>query len=302
VREVSVGTDPRPIALPLPGGSEGATVRVHLIKTGEMMSPPAFIDRPPGRLAWPRMLATRRSKWVALPIPAFLVEHPTVGPILIDTGLHPSVAEDPKQNFGRVSAAINTFRMERSETLREQVAARGVEPNDVSVVVMTHLHYDHASAVSEWPEATFVVDQREWDAASGGGARQGYHPRQFDHAFDWQAIDYDAESVDSFATFAHSVDLFGDGSVRLLATPGHTLGHQSVLLALGGGREALVCGDAAYTLKTIREGAAPLITADEHRFWRSLREIERYSEHTPGAILIPGHDPENWPELDAVYE
>jgi N-acyl homoserine lactone hydrolase len=298
---VSVGTEPRPIELPLPGGREGATVRLHPIKTAELMAPPAWVDRDQGRLAWPRALATRRSKFIPLPIPAFLVEHPGAGPILVDTGLHPSVAEDPAANLGRATAAINKVRMERGDALRAQVQQRGVDPDDVSVVVMTHLHYDHASGVSEWPEATFVVDQREWEAASGGGFLGGYHPRQFDHAFDWRAIDYDDESVSSFANFAHSVDLFGDGSVRLLATPGHTLGHQSLLLRLRD-REALICGDAAYTLRTIHDGAAPLKTADEHRFWRSLREIERFTEATPSALVVPGHDVEAFAALDAVYE
>ena len=299
---MSVGTEPRPIELPLPGGSEGATVRLHPIRTAEAMSPPGFLDRPSGRLGWPRALATRRSKYVAIPVPAFLIEHPTAGPILVDTGFHPSVAEDPKQNLGRFTATINDLRMERSDALRAQVADRGVDPDAVALVIMTHLHYDHASGVSEWPAATFVVDQREWDAASGGGALKGYHPRQFDHAFDWRAIDYDDETVESFATFAHSVDLFGDGSIRLVATPGHTLGHQSVVVRLGGGREALLCGDAAYTLRTISEGQAPLMAADDHRFWRSLREIERYMEHTPTAVVIPGHDAETWATLESVYE
>jgi N-acyl homoserine lactone hydrolase len=299
---VSVGTEPRPIELPLEGGSEDATVRLHPIKAAELMAPPSYLARSPGRLAWARTLATRRSSYVALPVPAFLLEHPTAGPILVDTGMHPSVADDPRQNFGRATAMIQTVRMERSDALPAQVAARGVEPADVGLVIMTHLHFDHASGVSEWPGATFVVDRREWDAAADGGALQGYHPRQFDHAFDWRAIDYDDEAVDSFASFAHSVDLLGDGSIRLVSTPGHSLGHQSVVVRLGGGREALICGDAAYTLRTITDGDTPLLIPDEHRFWRSVREIERYVEQTPSAVVIPGHDPETWPRLEPVYE
>jgi glyoxylase-like metal-dependent hydrolase (beta-lactamase superfamily II) len=166
---------------------------------------------------------------------------------------------------------------------------------------MTHLHFDHASAVSEFPKATFVVDRREWAAAIAGGVRRGYHARQFDHAFDWRTVDYGAESVESFAAFAQALDLFGDGSVRLIATPGHTLGHQSIVLRLQG-REFLVLGDAAYTARGLRGEEMPLLTADEHLYRRSLGEVRRYLEQTPGALVIPSHDWELWPKLKDVYE
>jgi N-acyl homoserine lactone hydrolase len=298
---VSVSVEPKAAELPLPGGREGATVRVHPLLAGEMSSPPGFIHRPPGRFAVPRTLAGRGQDRIWLPVPAFLVEHPGAGPVLVDTGLHPSVAIDPKQSFGRLGAAINTFRMEHDQAIAVQLRARGVQPVDVRVVVMTHLHWDHASGVSEFPDATFVVDGREWEAAiRPRGSTRGYAPAQFDYGFDWRAVDYDDPRVDSFETFGASIDLFGDGSVRLLATPGHTLGHQSVLLRLEG-REALLCGDAAYTRRAIDEELAPLLTADEHRFWRSLKEIRRFVERTPGLVVIPGHDVETWPRLDAVY-
>jgi N-acyl homoserine lactone hydrolase len=171
----------------------------------------------------------------------------------------------------------------------------------VRLVVMTHLHWDHASGVSEFPDATFIVDQREWDAATQPrGSTRGYVVPQFDYGFDWRSVDYEDPAIESFETFGASIDLFGDGSVRLLSTPGHTLGHQSLLLRLDG-REALLCGDAAYTRRAIDEELAPLLTADEHRFWRSLKEIRRFVERTPGLVVIPGHDADTWPALDELY-
>jgi N-acyl homoserine lactone hydrolase len=297
---VSVSVEPKPAELPLPGGRADATVRLHPLLAGEMSSPPGFIHRPQGRFAVPRTLASRGER-IWLPVPAFLVEHPGVGPILVDTGLHPSVAIDPKQSFGRFGAAINTFRMEHDQAIAVQLRARGVDPADVRVVVMTHLHWDHASGVSEFPDATFVVDRREWEEAGRPrGAVRGYVIRQFDYGFDWRTVDYEAPEIDSFATFGAALDLFGDGSVRLLSTPGHTVGHQSLLLRLEG-REALLCGDAAYTRRAIDEEAGPLLTADEHRFWRSLREIRRFVQRTPGLVVIPGHDAETWAGLDERY-
>jgi glyoxylase-like metal-dependent hydrolase (beta-lactamase superfamily II) len=176
-----------------------------------------------------------------------------------------------------------------------------VQPQEVEVVIITHLHIDHASAVSEFPQATFVVDNREWAAAVEGGTMRGYRSRQFDHAFDWRTLDYGGERVQSFSGFARTIDLFGDGSVRLASTPGHTLGHQSVVLRTGGG-EVLAVGDAAYTERELRSEVRPLIVTDGHLHDRSLKEIRAYLEQTPDAVAIPGHDWAVWPKLMQVYE
>lgn len=302
---VAASVEPKPLAAPLPGGQTGATVRLHPLLAGEMRAPPGLLEAPSGPLKQPRGLGLGRSRsdWIWLPIPAFLIEHPAAGPMLVDTGFHPSVALDPKRNFGRLGAAINTFRMTPEQGLHHQLRARGIDPMDVGVVLMTHLHSDHASGVSEFPNATFVVDEREWEAATRPrGVLRGYHVPQFDYGFDWRSIDYEARDIDSFATFGGgSVDVFGDGSVRLVSTPGHTAGHQSVLLRLSG-REALLTGDASYLERGLREDVRPLLMDDEHHYWRSLKEIRRYLEQAPGALVITGHDTEAWPRLEPVYE
>lgn len=296
---MSVATEPKPYVHPLPGGQEGATVRVRPLLAAEVMAPPAWFRRPPGFAGSLRGLLSRRSTWVALPIPAFLIDHPSAGPILVDTGLHASVPGNPADSLGPTARLLD-IRMVPEQAVPAQLEALGVDPHDVRAVVMTHLHYDHASGVSQFPQATFVVARPEWEAAAKGGARGGYRPRQFDHAFDWRTVDYEDADVTSFAGFARSVDLFGDGSVRLVSTPGHTVGHQSVIVRLHD-RELLLTGDAAYRRETIRTRELPLLVTDEHLYQRSLGEIARYLEQTPSAVVICGHDPSEWENLDEVY-
>lgn len=297
-----VETEPRPAELPLAGGREGAAVRLRPLLTGELLLPPSFIERRDGPLSdlrtWTAVVL-RRNATFRTPVPAFLVEHPGAGLVLVDTGLHPACAHGD-QNLGPFGRAVE-IRMEPEQAVSARLRALGHEPEDVAVVVMTHLHNDHASAVAEFPSATFVVDRAEWDAACAPRPwLRGYVPRQFDHAFDWRAIDLDAREVDSFATFSRAIDLFGDGSVRLLSTPGHTPGHLSVLLRLAD-REALLTADAAYTMRTLAGEARPFVVDDEHVFRRTLGEIRRFVEQSPGLVVIPGHDPDRWAELDDVY-
>jgi glyoxylase-like metal-dependent hydrolase (beta-lactamase superfamily II) len=302
---MATAAEPQPAVLPLPGGRPDATVKLHPLLSGVAKSPPAWIHREEGRLAKLHAIGigVPKSEYLDIPIVAFLVQHPGAGAVLIDTGLHPSCAVDPKQNLGRIGTiAFPGLEMEPPQAVPEQLRARGVEARDVKLVVMTHLHIDHASAMSEFPNATFVFSAREWEAATEPRNWQhGYRTRQFDHGFDYRLLDFEGPEGDSHASFGRSFDLLGDGSIRAVYTPGHTHGHMSVVVRLAGGREALVAGDAIYTRHTLESGHLPFRIEDEHLFRRSLREIKLYEENAPDALIIPGHDIAAWRELDEVY-
>jgi glyoxylase-like metal-dependent hydrolase (beta-lactamase superfamily II) len=293
----------QPARLPLPGGREGATVRLQPLNTGELPGPPAWFEREEGRLAGLHAngFFLDRSKLMRIPVPAFLVEHPGAGPLLIDTGLHPSVAVDPKQSFGRILAYYyRGLKMTAEQAVPAQLRARGLDAADIRAVLMTHMHVDHASAISEFPDATFVLSKQEWDGLADGRPTDGYVRRQYDFGFDYRTFDFDSTGTESFASFGRSFDLFGDGSIHAVFTPGHTHGHTSYVLRLRD-REVLIASDAIYTMRTLDENVLPYKMADEHHFRRSLKEIQRYRERTPGALIIPGHDWNAFSALDPLY-
>src|SRR5215211_4214752 len=191
---MGTAAEPRPAELPLPGGRAGASVRLHPLLTGRMIGPPGWVRRQDGRLAWRRAfgLGVPRREWLEFPVPAYLVEHPHAGAVLIDTGFHPSVAVDSRKNLGRLSLTVlKEVRMEPEQSASAQLRARGIEPAQVKVVIMTHLHMDHASAISDFPGATFVLSRAEWAAATSQSQRDGYVKRQFDHAFDYRLLDFE---------------------------------------------------------------------------------------------------------------
>jgi N-acyl homoserine lactone hydrolase len=303
---MATAAEPRAAELPLPGGRRGATVRLHPLLCGRYVAPPAYLLREEGRLASLRSLGigVPKDAWVPIPIVAFLLEHPSAGPVLIDTGLHPSVAVKPAESLGRAGTlAFRDLKMDAGQALPAQLRDKGIDPSRVGTVVMTHLHIDHASGISEFPDATFVVSRAEWDAATTQGRLHGYSTRQFDHAFDYRLVDFDATGAKgpaSFSGFARSFDVFGDGSVRAVYTPGHTLGHMSVVARTARG-EVLVAGDAIHLRRNLDDAHLPHRTEDDHLYRRSLREIGQYVRETPDALVIPGHDWDAWQKLDAVY-
>jgi N-acyl homoserine lactone hydrolase len=301
---VNVSAEAFPLEEALPGGTEGAAVIVEPINSGEALWPASFFDRKgTGPIARLRALGvgSKPESWESRPVPVYLARHPSAGNILVDTGLHPSVVRDPRDNLGRFSG--RHYRVDEGQDIVSQLRDRGLAASDIAVVVLTHLHEDHASAISAFPDAQFVLSATEWQAATSGRLPllRGYHPSHYDFAFAFASVDFDSDLVESYGPFGRSFDLFGDGSVRLAYTPGHSAGHTSVILRLPR-RDFVVVGDAAYDWKQLGGDAEPFMMADEHNFRRSLRELQAYRRTYPYALMVPGHDSEFWEKLEPRYE
>jgi len=300
---MATAAEPQPAELPLPGGRDGAKVRLHPLLTATIQAPPAWFLREKGRLAWRKALGfgVPKDEWLTAPIVAFLLEHPSAGPVLVDTGFHGSVAVTPRSNLGTFGTIMyREIEMSPEQAVAAQLREKSIEPSSVKTVIMTHLHPDHASAIADFPEATFLISTAEWEAATHGGQRDGYVKRQFDHGFHYRLVDFDSNDANSFSGFARSFDVFGDGSVRIAFTPGHTAGHMSVVAQTPHG-EVLIAGDAIFMRRTLDTEHLPHMLFDEHLFRRSLREITQYVKETPGAVVVPGHDWEAWQKLEPVY-
>ena len=191
--------------------------------------------------------------------------------------------------------------MDPQQTVAAQLRAGGIDPADVGLIVMTHLHFDHASALCDFPTATVLVSSPEWRAARGRYPfMHGYVPAQLDRRPTYRTVDVAGAPAAENGPFERTVDLFGDGSLTLAFTPGHTLGHLSLIARLGE-REALLTADAAYTLATIRHGARPWRSEDAQAFERSVQALAAWDREHPEALVIPGHDMDAWEGLQERY-
>ena len=293
--------EPSRLTKPLPGGQEGATVSFRPLVCAWIGSPAELMAMTGTKLKALRSTRTPKEDWLRVPVPVFLIEHPRVGHVLVDTGFHASVAVDPRQNLGGLISRLYKIDMKPEQAIAAQLRRLGIEPRDIKVVIMTHLHLDHASAISDFTEATYVLGQGEWGAFNGRlPLLSGYIKKHVGHAIEYREVIYD-RAISSYSTFGRSYDLFGDGSVRLVYTPGHSRGHQSVIVRLKG-REALLVGDAVYFLETLETERRGLFLDDEHNWRRSLREVQLYRRENPNALIIPSHDGELFERLEERYE
>jgi N-acyl homoserine lactone hydrolase len=266
-----------------------------------MGMPPNWFHRKRGMLetlrAWG--VGVGSSELREIPIPAYLLEHPRAGSVLVDTGMHETITNKHSLERARNLGAVGTMmsrhtRMRPEQTAAAQLRALRVDPTSLGLVVMTHLHFDHASALCDFPSTTVLVDRREWSGAwSRDSLLHGYSRTQLDARPSYRAIDFNAPWATPSKSFERTIDVWGDGALRLVSTPGHTIGHLSLIVRLQDG-EALLTADAAYTMETIRADERPWLTHNRRAFEHSLQQIQAYDRDNPDAIVIPGHDMNAW--------
>jgi len=224
---------------------------------------------------------------ITVPVPTYLIEHEK-GHVLVDTGMHPAVRNDPRERLGWVA---DLMRVDLPEG--EDVAARlrtiGVEPGSLRYLVNTHLHFDHAGGNELIPEnVELVIQRREWRAGHDEGEIKSnvYAP-----------ADYDQPRPVLEAEGEH--DLFGDGTIVLMPTPGHTPGHQSLRLRLDGA-DVVLTADACYFADWMDSEQTPPYGFDKDEEVDSVRRLRALRD--AGAWLIFGHDPEQWATLPRAPE
>ncbi len=215
-----------------------------------------------------------------MPVGAFLVEHPD-GNVVFDTGMHPELEHDTS----RLRSSAELFEVELSDTwtLAGQLEAAGVAPDDVSVAVVSHLHFDHCGGLGQLPTARVLVQQAEWAAAFDDGLVEFgvYNPADFDLGHDRVLLDG-----------AH--DVFGDGSLQLVPTAGHTAGHQSLLIE----GATLLVADSCYCQRALDLDLLPPFGHDRER----QQEVYTWlrDQQASGTRLVYSHDAEQWAALPPV--
>ncbi|MBA3327309.1 MAG: N-acyl homoserine lactonase family protein [Solirubrobacterales bacterium] len=270
---------------------------LDVIHTARIPMPHDYVFRPAGR-PLSRWWSGSRVGPDALdgPCLSFVIRHPSAGVILVDTGLHPD-AHRSLADFGRPMRLVFRDLEPVGPPFDQQLRALGIEPEAVERVVMTHLHVDHTGAMRLLPNARFTCTRAEWTAAHRRlAAAKGYVAHHLPGAHRVQLIDPAVDGT-RHGAFTHTVDLLGDGSIRLISTPGHTPGHLSVLVRTGEHGDVLLVGDAAYTRRSIDEDVLPLITDDDRASRTSMREIREHIASAPRMLVVPTHDPSAWHEL-----
>ncbi len=203
----------------------------------------------------------------------YLVKH-AGGWLLWDTGVPDAVASMPD---GLPPADPKATRWHRAKTLAAQIEQLQVRPSDIRYVAISHSHPDHIGNLAMFPASTLLVQQAEYDwPGTGGSPRFGATP--------------------PMQKLAGDRDVFADGSVTIISTPGHTPGHQSLLVKLPKTGAVLLSGDAVHFRDNWEHRRIPSINFDKEQTAASMQRLADIAAREAAQLWI-NHDKAQRSEL-----
>jgi glyoxylase-like metal-dependent hydrolase (beta-lactamase superfamily II) len=229
-----------------------------------------------------------------------LLHHRDHGWLLWDAGYAPRMLDATRQFPFRVYRYLTPLRLDPALAVVSQLAGMGLTHRDIGRVIISHFHADHISGLRDFPEARFIATETAYRYVAG---RQGMAAMQ--HALIPALLPDDFDSrIDPLPGFTDAAlpglgathDLFGDGSLRLVALPGHARGQMGLLARTARGT-ILFAADGCWLSRSIRENTPPArITnplADNVRaVVATIGHLHTFAQAQPDVTIIPSHCPE----------
>lgn len=210
----------------------------------------------------------------------YLIQHGS-DYMLWDTGLPAAMKGKPLDSKAAMDATVTM-------TIKEQLATLGVDPASIKYVAVSHYHFDHIGQLADFPGATLLVGKNDWQVVTTDPATYGADPKPFEA---WIKGGSKVEAV------ANDKDVFGDGSVTMLRLPGHTPGHNGLLVRLKK-KPVLLTGDLAHFTENYKSNGVPTFNYDRAETLASLDRFKKLADNL-GATVIIQHEPADIKKLPA---
>lgn len=269
------------------------TFDIKVISTGDVSIRPEHVRSNGTPMMW--WLLTSRTWTSPRPINVYVIDHPS-GLVLFDTGQDRASITDshyfPAGIVGWFYRRLARFSIGPNDTLSAQLAGLGYAVSDVTHAVISHLHQDHIGGLGELTSATIVVTADEWSGVSSPLAElDGIMSSHIDlPGLAWDRFAWSTTDDESVLPFDRARDLFGDGSLVLLPTPGHTPGSLSLLVRSAGVPPILLVGDLTYDVALLERELLPGV-GKRGPMLDSTRKVLELRRRMPDLVILAAHDP-----------
>ena len=266
-----------------------------------------------GYCTHPEYIVMRGGRRNSVPFPAMfaLLEHPTRGPILFDTGYTARFYEETRRFPASLYAKITPVYFDEAQSARHQLEARGIKQEAIQYVLISHFHADHIGGVADFPQACYLYFREAYEAVREQrgfrAVRAGFLPGLLPNDFEQRSAPVDIADISplpaDYAPFTHGVDLFGDQSLLAVALPGHAQGQMGLFLQTDAGETVFLAADACWHSKAYRELIWPhplanLIQADAQAYRETLGKLHKLHVDQPHIRIVPFHCQEIYAQLN----
>lgn len=263
-------------------------MKVHIFHTGSVRVDQAIPYKEKNPLAVTGLFRSAEKKLV-LPVSCYLIEHPS-GLVMIDSGWDTKWAnEKPSRYFGLLNS-MSTPIIRSDEGVDSCLSSLGYKPSDIDYLFFSHMDFDHTSGLRLLKGVKNILASREELEDS---RKYFYRYVKSDWAgFEIRPFDYTDSGI---GPVGRSYDVFSDGRLLLVNTPGHSHGHFSAVIS-NEGRYVVLAGDSVYTQRSIKERIIPGFTVDDELARKSVDWICSCSEDRSCLLVAPDHDPSITPQ------
>ncbi len=222
---------------------------------------------------------------ITIPVSMWIIDHPK-GLVVFDTGNNVAVTQDCKTYWQPGLCDFLKPSQKREDTIDMQLKKLGYSVEKVKVVITSHTHLDHAGNMEMFPNAIHAIQKKE--------LYQGWFPEKFQGRSGGAFVmaDIDGTREFNFLELEGDYDLFGDGSVLILSTPGHTLGHQSVKIKLASGGTIIMSQDAIWMQENL-DGYPAGLNYSVQDYTKSVNRLKMMRD-IEGAQLFMAHDQDQY--------
>jgi len=226
-----------------------------------------------------------KAREVTIPVNMWVIDHPK-GLVVYDTGNNAAISDGKcKGHWAAGNCDFLKPSQKRADVIDEQLKKLGYTPDKVKAVITSHAHLDHIGNIKLFPKAVHVIQRKE--------LYQAWWPEKFQRDGAFVMGDFDGSARDfNYLELDGDYDLFGDGTVMVLSTPGHTLGHQSVKVKLGSGQTIIMAQDAIW-FKENMEGYPAGLNYSVKDYNNSIQRLKMMRD-LENAELFFGHDPDQF--------